>query len=42
MMPVLVAKLSEGEGTVITIVIIVLLVLIFGVLLITDDTNWFD
>lgn len=34
--------LAMTEGEVWTLIIIILLVLFFGVLVITDDSDWFD
>jgi hypothetical protein len=34
--------MTNAEGTILTVVVIVLLVLVLGVLVVSDDTNWFD
>ena len=34
--------MSHADGTLLTIAIIVILVLVFGVIVITTDLDWFD
>lgn len=40
-MPDLVA-MTTTQGKLLTVALIVLIVLVFGVIVISDDTNWFD
>jgi inner membrane protein involved in colicin E2 resistance len=37
-----VIAMSHADGTLLTIAIIVILVLVFGVIVITTDLDWFD